>query len=65
MASGDPQNTAPKPKGSGGGKAEKLSQKEQSERFKQTARELDVDETGESFERALKVIVPANKASKG
>jgi hypothetical protein len=35
----------------------KLSDKEQSERFKQTARELGVDESGESFERAIKTLV--------
>ncbi|RWE78582.1 MAG: hypothetical protein E5W28_01560 [Mesorhizobium sp.] len=53
MASGDPQNTARKPSGK---KAGKLSQKEQSERFKQTARELEADETGEAFERALRRV---------
>lgn len=50
MASGDPPNTARKPSGK---KAKKLSQKEQSERFKQTARELEADESGVSFERAV------------
>jgi hypothetical protein len=35
----------------------KLSDKEQSERFKQTARELGVDESGEAFERAFETIV--------
>ncbi len=35
---------------------------EQSERFKQTARELGVDETGEAFERAIRRIVPAKQA---
>lgn len=58
MASGDPQNTGQKPKESGGGKAEKLSQKEQSERFKQTARELEADESGDKFERVVEVIIP-------
>jgi hypothetical protein len=43
-----PKKTKPKPK---------MTDKEQSERFKQTARELDVDETGESFERALGKII--------
>lgn len=37
--------------------APKLSDKEQSERFKQTARKLGVDESGEPFERALKKII--------
>jgi hypothetical protein len=32
--------------------------KEQSKRFEETARELGVDESGESFERAIGVIVP-------
>jgi hypothetical protein len=35
----------------------KLSDKEQSKRFKQTARELDVDESGKEFERAMAKIV--------
>ena len=35
----------------------KLTDKEQSERFKEAARELGVDETGSSFERAFNVIV--------
>lgn len=55
MASGDPQNTARKPTGK---KAKKLSQKEQSERFKEAARELEADETGEAFERALDRVLP-------
>jgi hypothetical protein len=55
MASGDRPNTARKPSGK---KAKKLSQKEQSERFKQTAREIEADESGAAFERALKRIIP-------
>lgn len=35
----------------------KLTDKEQSERFKQTARELGVDESGESFEKAFRKVV--------
>ncbi len=54
MASGDPPNTAPKPSGK---KAKRLSQNEQSERFKETARELEVDESGEAFERAIKALI--------
>lgn len=42
-------------------KAKKLSQKEQSERFKQTARELEADESGASFEKA--VGKPQNRVS--
>jgi hypothetical protein len=41
----------------------KLTDKEQSERFKQTARELGVDESGEDFERALDKIMPVKKQS--
>jgi hypothetical protein len=40
-----------------------LSDKEQSERFKQTARKLGVDESGEKFDRALKKIVPTRAVS--
>ena len=35
----------------------KLTDKEQSERFKQTARELGVDESGKEFEIAFEKIV--------
>lgn len=59
MASGDRPSTAPRPKPSGK-KAKPLSQKEQSERFKETARELDVDESGEAFERVMKTLVKLN-----
>jgi len=55
MASGDPQNTSRKPSGK---KAGKLSQKEQSERFKETARRIEVDEGGVPFDRAISVILP-------
>lgn len=34
----------------------KLSDKEQSERFMETARELGVDESGEEFEKAFEKI---------
>jgi hypothetical protein len=48
---GAPKKAKPKPK---------LIDKEQSERFKATARELGVDESGDKFERAAaKVIRPA------
>ena len=40
----------------------KLSDKEQSERFKQTARALDVDESGVSFEKNFGRIVRPGKA---
>jgi hypothetical protein len=55
MASGKPQNTAPRPSGK---KAGKLSQKEQSERFKEAARELEADESGKAFDRAIDAIAP-------
>lgn len=35
----------------------KLDDKEQSERFKETARELGVDESGKEFERSLQRII--------
>jgi hypothetical protein len=36
-----------------------LTDKKQSERFIETARELGIDESGEQFERALRNIAPA------
>lgn len=47
-AAGPPKKQKPKPK---------VSDKEQSDRFIETARELGVDESGEAFERALDRIV--------
>jgi hypothetical protein len=41
----------------------KLTDKEQSERFKQTARELGVDETGDKFEKSLERIIRPKRAS--
>jgi hypothetical protein len=50
---GVPKKAKPKPK---------LSDKEQSERFKETARELGVDESGETFEGAFKrIVTPATR----
>ena len=46
----------------------KLTDKEQSERFKEAARKLGVDESGEAFERAFSKIAKApvpSGASKG
>jgi hypothetical protein len=61
MATGDRPNTAPKPSGK---KTRKLSQKEQSERFKEAARELGVDERGAAFEMVVgKIMPPHSKAS--
>jgi len=36
----------------------KLSDKQQSERFKETARKLGVDESGKEFDRIFQKIVP-------
>ncbi len=38
-----------------------ITEAERSQRFKETARELGADETGETFERAFKKIVPPKK----
>jgi len=35
-----------------------MTQTEQSERFIETARQLGVDESGEEFERAVKILLP-------
>jgi hypothetical protein len=61
MVSGDPPNTGRKPSGK---KAKPLSQKEQSERFKETARKLEADETGEAFERVLDKIANPKRTPK-
>lgn len=55
MASTARPDTAEKPSGK---KTKKLSQEEQSERFKEAARELEVDESGSSFEKATEKIMP-------
>jgi hypothetical protein len=41
----------------------KASQEEQSARFVQKAREAEVDESGKTFERALRKIVPKKRTS--
>lgn len=38
-------------------------EKSQSEKFIETAKELDSDESGETFERAMKKIVPKREPS--
>lgn len=43
-------------------KRKKISQKEQSKRFVETARKIGVDETGDSFERAFRKIVRPKSA---
>lgn len=46
-------------------KRKKLTQKEQSERFRQTARELGCDESEGVLERAFEKIVPPKQRPKG
>jgi hypothetical protein len=41
----------------------KLSDKEQSERFKEAARKAEADESGEEFERAFRKIVPPRRSA--
>jgi hypothetical protein len=41
----------------------KLTDKEQSERFKQTARELGVDESGKAFSETFNKIVKKQRSS--
>jgi hypothetical protein len=36
----------------------KMTKAEQSERFKETARKLGADESGEAFDRAIKTLLP-------
>ncbi len=52
---GVPKKAKPKPN---------LSDKEQSERFIETARELGVDESGKEFERAFNKVVRASSPPK-
>ena len=53
MAKAEKKKAKPKPK---------MTDKEQSERFKETARKLGVDESGESFDNAAKVLLPVRQA---
>jgi len=50
---GKPRNKPPDLKG-----------KTQHQRFVETAKALEVDESGEAFERAMKVIAPAKPAKR-
>jgi hypothetical protein len=43
-------------------KRKKLTQKEQSARFRQTSRELGCDESEDALERAFRKIVPAKRS---
>lgn len=54
--SGEPPTKKPS-----GKKAKPLSQREQSERFKETARELGVDESGRDFERVVEKLLPPHE----
>ena len=61
MASEDRRKTARKPSGK---KEKPMPQKEQSERFKETARALESDESGERFLRVVgQVLRPATPKS--
>jgi len=53
MAKAEKKKAKPKPK---------MTDKEQSERFKETARKLGIDESGESFDNAAKVLLPVRQA---
>ena len=62
MASKAPSKSGKPPPGKPTGKkAKSLSQKEQSARFIETAKELGADKTGEAFEKVLEVITPPKK----
>ena len=66
MASGDPQNTSQPEKNGDGLKSqskEKITDKEQSERFIETARELCADENPEGLGQVLRKILPKNQGS--
>jgi hypothetical protein len=52
----------PKPPPKRKPKPRKMTKAEQSKRFKETARELGADETGEAFENAFsKIVVPPKR----
>jgi hypothetical protein len=44
-------------------KRKKLTQKEQSERFKKTARELGCDESEDALERAFEKVLPRKQTN--
>ena len=52
-----PKSAGPPPKKPSGKKAKPLSQREQSARFKETARELGVDESGQQFTKAVEALL--------
>ena len=51
-----PLKKPPAKKKAKAGSSKKMTQKEQSERFIETARKLEADESGEAFERAVRTI---------
>ena len=51
-----PLKKPPAKKKAKAGSSKKMTQKEQSERFIETARELGVDESGNQFEKAMRLI---------
>ena len=63
----DRSDMAEKPKPKASPKPKSKPDKEQSARFIETARELDVDESGDAFGKLLDVIVPKGtpKESRG
>lgn len=61
MASGKPQNIDQKPSGEKDGK---ISQKEQSERFIETARKLEIDEDGAAFNDVVNQILDRDRTAK-
>jgi hypothetical protein len=56
MASDKPSKSDARPRPKQSGKR-KPSAKEQSERFMETARQLESDETGKAFERAVSAVM--------
>jgi hypothetical protein len=45
-------------------KKRKMTKAEQAERFKRTAREVEADESGQTFDEAFKKIVPEKRRPK-
>ena len=49
------------PKKADGGAKPKPDDAEQSRRFEETARELQIDDSGEAFNRAVKIVAPPKR----
>ena len=45
-------------------KKKKMTKQEQAERFKQTARDIEADQSGEAFEKAFRKLVPVKRPNK-